>query len=87
MDSGLTMRFTLVFAALIAAAPASAGITIDFEAISNADRPANYYNGGTSFSAGTSQSTGQFGPNLGVVFADGNLVYQRFVIFTLENFW
>lgn len=73
------MRSAIIIAGLAAiAAPASAGITLTFDELRNYDRPSNFYNGGTSFDAGTGQSTGLSGPNLGVAIIEAAIIFQAF---------
>ena len=70
----------LLAAALLAvfAVPAAAATTLTFDDLRNYDRPSNFYAGGTSIDAGTEQSTGLSGANLGVAITDAAIIFQAF---------
>ena len=72
------MRFTGFATGILLASPASAAITIDFDGIRNYDRPAAFYDGGSSIDAGTDHVTGLSGQNLGVSITDAAIVFQAF---------
>ncbi len=69
---------SLLFLAAAVAAPAQAGILLTFNEIPNYERPAGFYNGGTTFNAGTSQATGRIGPSLGVTIDEAAIIFQAF---------
>ncbi|WP_310496049.1 PEPxxWA-CTERM sorting domain-containing protein [Sandarakinorhabdus sp.] len=76
-----TIPATLMGAAimvLVMATPGVAGVKLTFEGIPNYDRPANYYNGGSSVFGGTGQATGNTGPTLGVVITDAAFILKRY---------
>ncbi len=69
------MRPIVSLAALLAA-PATAGITLDFEGVPALHRPNDFYNGGSTIS-GNGQSAPVAGPNLGITVRDAAFVTRQ----------
>lgn len=70
------MRSIFILAALLAATPAAAAITLDFEGVPALHRPNDFYNGGST-SSGNGQSAPVNGPNLGITVRDAAYVTRQ----------